>query len=867
MSERANDLLTRAEAAYRAAVADPASARAAADDVVAAARDAGQVEALVVGMRAQAWCARALLDDERARRILNRAARAAEAAGLEARLAEVLVVRSAVNEELGATRAAERDLDRARLLLKDRIPPALALQAAVMHQNAGRLAEASAIYRRALRRGDLPVDVRAKMANNLGMLEAQRGRYDIALVWTGQARSLAPRVGPAVTAYFAEGEADVLAHAGRLPESLRLFEEAERLYELAGLPVAELHAEAADALLGLRLLPEARVAADHAVREFAAGDVPLMQAEAQLKVARVALHAGDLEDAREAADVALAIFRRQRRTGWAACAAVVGVEALTGSAAATRDDVVRARRAAATLARLGMTAEAVDAHLTAGRAAVALGRTAWAVAAFERADELARGAAVLTRLRGRLAAASAATLRSDSKGVAQHCRRGLADLDRHRGKLGSTELRVLASAHGVELGQLALRSLRSSSSPAKVFAWLERHRAAALTSVQAMPVQGFVEEFEQLRSMTAELGSSDGASETLAASHAALEQRLRRLTWSSTAAGGTSGGLTSTPELQALLGDRVLVEYGILDGEVFAALVGDGRIDVTTVASTAAVRGELDKLAFSVRRLLRSTGAPVRPASLAMAREQVDRLRRLLIDPLGLEPDRELVVVPVDFLQGVPWSALVDVPVSLSPSGHFWATARLRPRPTSQRTLLAAGPGLHGAHEEVRRLADLYDRSDVLLPPESTVARVAASLEDATTAHFACHGVIRADNPMFSGLVLSDGHLTVQEMELRGLAPHRVVLAACDAAADVTYSGGELLGFVSALIARGTAGVLGSLRLVPDEATGSLMLRVHERLGRDATLAAALHGARGELDLDDASDFVNWCGFAAYGAA
>ena len=45
VSERATDLLTRAEAAYRAAVADPASARAASDDVVAAARDAGQVEA------------------------------------------------------------------------------------------------------------------------------------------------------------------------------------------------------------------------------------------------------------------------------------------------------------------------------------------------------------------------------------------------------------------------------------------------------------------------------------------------------------------------------------------------------------------------------------------------------------------------------------------------------------------------------------------------------------------------------------------------------------------------------------------------------------------------------------------------------
>ena len=46
-----------------------------------------------------------------------------------------------------------------------------------------------------------------------------------------------------MTAYFAEGEADVLAHAGRLPESLQLFQQAERLYEAAGLPVAELLAE------------------------------------------------------------------------------------------------------------------------------------------------------------------------------------------------------------------------------------------------------------------------------------------------------------------------------------------------------------------------------------------------------------------------------------------------------------------------------------------------------------------------------------------------------------------------------------------------------------------------------------------------
>jgi CHAT domain-containing protein len=120
---------------------------------------------------------------------------------------------------------------------------------------------------------------------------------------------------------------------------------------------------------------------------------------------------------------------------------------------------------------------------------------------------------------------------------------------------------------------------------------------------------------------------------------------------------------------------------------------------------------------------------------------------------------------------------------------------------------------------------------------------------------------------MFSGLLLSDGYLTVQELELRNLAPRRVVLAACEATADLSYPGGEMLGFVSALIARGTAGVLGSIHLVPDEAAASFMVRLHEHLRGDSTLAVALHAAQASLDLENPADLVNWCGFTAYGSA
>src|SRR6476646_8880733 len=106
-------LLVRAEAAYRSAVANPAQAAPIAEAVVAEARRGGHVEPLVVGLRAQAWSARALLEGTRASRLLNEAVRLAVESDLEVRLGEVLVVRAVVNQELGRSRLAQRDLARA----------------------------------------------------------------------------------------------------------------------------------------------------------------------------------------------------------------------------------------------------------------------------------------------------------------------------------------------------------------------------------------------------------------------------------------------------------------------------------------------------------------------------------------------------------------------------------------------------------------------------------------------------------------------------------------------------------------------------------------------------------------------------------
>lgn len=864
------DLLHQADAAYRGVVADPNEYGPVAVGLVARARRAGDNEALVVALRAEAWSERARLSNGRAKALLDEAARVARRHRLDGRLGDVLITRAAVNHELGRLTAAQRDLDRAAVLVGPARPAELDLQQAALLQNIGRLAEAAVVYRRVLAVPGTPADVAAKVNNNLALIEAQRGRHQAAVDHLDQAAALAAQVGPALVAIVTQSRGWVMVQAGKLVEGLRLFDLAARRYEAAGLPLGEPYIEYADALVDLRLLPEASATARRAVEEFEAHGVLLMAAEARLRAARLALLSGNLHGAVDAAERATASFREQRRPAWAARAVLIGVEARTRLGEASGAELGAARRAAGQLERLGMVSSAVDAHLVTGRLAAALGRGAAARANLRRARELARRAPVLVRLKGHLAAALAARLGRQDRDVLRHCRAGLADLTRHRAALASMELRALASGHGAELGRLGLEVLLGGGSALRVLDWMERTRAAALFAVEPR-TEGIEEELAALRVVHAELAeavrASGGEPPELLARQTAIESRVRRATWARQASVQVAGTPLAAAELRELLGERVLVEYGVLDGQLLAAVVEPRRARLVRLGRLDPARYEADALLFSLRRLTR----PGPPAALAAARVGADhglrRLAELLLAPLGLADDARLVIVPSGALQRVPWSALHPAPVSVAPSASFWARTLRRRTGADGEVVLVAGPELPGAVDEVGALRRLHAHATVLLPPASTVAAVSDALGGASLAHLACHGRLRADNPTFSSLSLSDGPLTVHELDQRSIAPHRMILAACDSGADVSYEGGEMLGFASALIARGTSGLVTSMVAVPDLEAVPLMRSLHEFALGGAPLAEALHAARGMVDTDHPGAFVNWCALTAFGAA
>ena len=245
---------------------------------------------------------------------------------------------------------------------------------AVLLHNIGRMRDAAASYRRVLADPAATLDNRGSAANNLALVVAAYGRFDESLRHLQHAEELAADIGPSMYAFVAHNRGLVLAQSGRLAEGLAELDRSTELFTQTDVPLGEYYMEHADVLAELRLLPEARELAGRAAEELDAQGVLLLAAEARLTLAQTSLLAGDARQAGVVAAEAEQLFRRQRRTVWAARATMLSAEAALCEGSADAEVFRRAGRAAAVLDRSGTPSAAAAAHLTAGRLAEHLGR-------------------------------------------------------------------------------------------------------------------------------------------------------------------------------------------------------------------------------------------------------------------------------------------------------------------------------------------------------------------------------------------------------------------------------------------------------------------------------------------------------------
>jgi hypothetical protein len=866
-----------AEEAVRLAGVDPRRATQLATTALA---EAGRHDrdAAAQACRALGLAARERRDLPGARDWFRRSLRHARAAGSPQREAEALLSLALVEAMGGRFRAALASLDAADAL--DGAPRApIAAQRALVLTQAGRFDEALAAYRGAIdlvRRSGAAAD-EAKLLNNRAILWCWRGDTVAAEADIRRAAALAAETGNDYAAVSAAQTLGwILGRRGDVPAALRALDDAEPEFERIGFGLEELHRDRAELLLSARLVDEAVAAARAALAAVEASGAKAEAGEARLLLSHALLLQGDAEHALDAARRARRSFRADGRPAWAALATYAELRALVASAPPSAALCRRAMAVADELAGAGWDVPSLDARLTAARLAFARGDVELGTAACARASTARRAGPAELRTRAWHAEALRRLATGDRRGADAALRRGLQIVDDLREAMGATELRAHVAAHGEALAELGLDLALAAGGARRVLGWAERTRAQAMRPRPARPPADadLGRALAELRGVIADVEEAllDGDDDPrLRARQVELERDVSRLTRRASPSAGPRHLAVSGAALADALGDAVLVELVPAGTQLAAVVVSGRRAALHHLGPSDPIRSAVERLAFGLRRLARPgvTATTARTAHDAVdhAAAEVDGL---LLAPLlrGVAEEQPVVLVPTAELHAAAWSAmpsLRDRGFTVAPSATVWLAARARRALGATRVVAVAGPGLEAADAEVRSIAAMHSDVTSFDSASSGVDAVLDALDGAALAHVAAHGRFRADNPLFSSLVLADGPLFVHDLERIARAPATVVLSACDVGRAGHPAGEELLGMLTGLLTLGTSAVVASVVPVPDVATCTLMTAFHRSLAAGAGVAEALRRARSEVDEGDGPSVAAARSFAAYG--
>ena len=427
----ASAALAQALSATELAYTEPARARRLAESAESAA--AGDDEVAAVAERALGMAA-ASGDLAGAADRLRKAADLADASGLPIRAGEARGSLAYVLLLTSGAPSALAELDRADATLRAGVSAArLQMQRGLVLWEIRRFDEARASLDRALRTleragGDdlLEADVRNNRSLVCLGVRDWRGAHEE----LRRAEALFARSGhPGRTAMVYHNRGTVEAFRGDLPAALSAFDEAAERYRKAGLHPGLLSVERGEALLGVRLIAEARQAAELAVRDFAQRRNAVDLVQARLLLAEAALLDDDPAVALVEADLARRSAKRQGRQRWAALAGYLRLLARWREGDRSASSLHAGERIATELAEAGWVLQSLDARLVLAQIALGLGRPDEARRQLAGAGPARRSGPADLRARAWHAEAIVRRSEGDRRGAARAVRTGLEILD------------------------------------------------------------------------------------------------------------------------------------------------------------------------------------------------------------------------------------------------------------------------------------------------------------------------------------------------------------------------------------------------------------------------------------------------------
>ena len=241
-------------------------------------------------------------------------------------------------------------------------------------------------------------------------------------------------------------------------------------------------------------------------------------------------------------------------------------------------------------------------------------------------------------------------------------------------------------------------------------------------------------------------------------------------------------------------------------------------------------------------------------------RECVDWLAAMLREIKQRIPDEpEIAVIPLGALNLLPFNAAFIQATADRPAGpvtvRFLPNARLVADAASwpetgltDRILVVDAtrvPGARSLPRSGREAEALTRRYRARRLGDATSQAVLAALDSADLVHFMCHGEANPTDPFSSGLLLTDGRLTVRTLFARPpLRRQLVVLSACESHLGGTAAPDEIIGLSAALFQAGALAVIAAQWRVDERATLLVLRKFYEHLEKVTPPARALTAAQ-----------------------
>ena len=785
----------------------------------------------------------------------------------------------------------------------------VALNLGSLAMQRGRYAEAADHYRRASVRFARVNDREHSVMADVGLADARglEGRLDEAARIYDRAEMRAQRHGLPVLAASAEhGRALLALGAGRHRAALSGLVRARSAYALIEVDhyLIEVERDLADAYLDLNLLPEALTIygrlIDRLLSQGNAATLPWLQ----LQRARALARSGRPTAADQGLQAAAAAFAAQDHAAGLALSQLALLELRLSQATGEPDLDALGQQAATMAASMPLAllwrvrlAQACALRLQ-GRSLEVLQLLQPQVGPWEavwvpqgrarRWDELGQAHLAL----------------GQTHAAADAFERSIEEFEQMQAALPGEEFKLAMLADHLHPYKSRLALALASEPPEEVLAWLDRYRARVLAErlgrghEQAATSSTIDDDRRAQRARLnwirrqAQRRAEDGDDdlppalyeEATQLEQALLEQARRdRLAREEGTLPPSAEGYAQSLDLGALrrrfVGTRALIEYGLNGDELFAAVVAQGRVQVRRqLADWPQVRAHLHRLHYQLDTQRAGSARLHTHAEQLLLRCQtrLQALHQAVWAPLqALMPGvDEVVVVPCDLLQTLPFAALFDgcqwlderLRITLAPNAALAPPVSVKRAP-GRSVVVGEGARLRYMRLEVDAVTAELPEVMVLMDGMASVDAVMAAASDADVLHLACHGEFRGDNPRFSALHLGDGVLSAADIETQRLRAQLVVLSACETGRVPTSAGDEGLGLVRAFQLAGARDVVASLWAVDDEPTAHFMTAFYRHWAQGhGDVGQALQHARAAVRARWPHPF-HWAAFNVYARA